>query len=354
MKPRNVPRLAIGPLNTAGQAFQWAQACRTHGDFEAFSFAGSRRSARRITGPSHRRAVHHRIRPTLLKTRWTKFLLRNATHFLDESFTTITGDLRTESLQRDLPWLRDAGISVGVLFHGSDIRSPSRHIETRANSYFRLMEPGMLAPIEESTARTRRLARRSGLPLFVSTPDLLQDLPEATWLPVTADLAAWQSTTAAFEARRLRVLHIPSRRVPPIKGTSFIDPVLTRLAAEGLLDYVSPESVAHAEMPALIHSVDVVIDRLLDGVYGVATIEAMAAARLVIGNVEADVRAVVDSPIPIVDCAPDELEEVMREIAADPLRFASIAEEGPAFVEFHHSGAKSVRALVGWLDGAGR
>jgi hypothetical protein len=44
----------------------------------------------------------------------------------------------------------------------------------------------------------------------------------------------------------------------------------------------------------------------------------------------------------------------MREIAADPLRFASIAAEGPAFVEFHHSGAKSVRALVGWLDGARR
>jgi hypothetical protein len=140
--------------------------------------------------------------------------------------------------------------------------------------------------------------------------------------------------------------------VPPIKGTSFIDPVLVRLAAEGLVEYVSPESVPHEQMPELVRSVDVVIDRLLDGVYGVATIEAMAAARLVIGNIEPDVRAAVGSTIPIVDCAPDELEEVVREIAADPRRFAQIAEEGPAFVESHHSGARSARSLVGWLDGA--
>lgn len=354
MNERFATELAIGPLNTAGQAFQWAEACRAHEGVRAFSFARPRRSARRIVGPSHRRALHHRVRPALLKAAWTRYLLHNATHLLDESFATITGDLRSENLYRDLPWLRDVEISVGVLFHGSDIRSPSRHMDSQPSSYFRLMEPSMVSSWEESTSRTRQLARESGLPLFVSTPDLLQDLPEATWLPVTADLSAWRATTAAFTARRLRVLHVPSRRVPPIKGTSFIDPVMARLAAEGLVEYVSPKSIPHEQMPELVRSVDVVIDQVLSGFYGVAAVEAMAAARLVVGNLGADVRAAVERPIPIVDCAPAELEELVRGIAADPARFSSIAEGGPAFVASFHSGARSARVLAGWLDGTRR
>jgi hypothetical protein len=262
--------------------------------------------------------------------------------------------MRTDNLSRDLPWLGDASISVGVLFHGSDIRSPSRHMDLQPYSYFRLMDQRTVSGREESTSRTRQLARESGLPLFVSTPDLLLDLPAATWLPLTVDLAAWRSTTPAFTADRLRVLHVPSRRKPPIKGTSFIDPVLTRLAAEGLVEYISPDSVPNERMPELVRSADVVIDQLLSGSYGVAAVEAMAAARLVVGSVGTYVRAAVGPPIPIVDCAPAELEELVRSIAADPVRFASTAREGPAFVESFHSGARSARTLAGWFSGVSR
>ena len=203
MTNRSTVKLAIGPHNTAGQAYQWSQACRLHEGVESASFAAFPRRARRITGPSHRRSLHHRVRPTLLKARWTRALLRDVTHFLDESFSTITGDLRTDNLIRDLPWLRDEGVSVGVVFHGSDVRSPSRHVDSQPSSYFRLMTPETVSSMEKSTARTRQLALDSGLPLFVSTPDLLQDLPGATWLPVVADLPVWHSNTAAFAAPRL-------------------------------------------------------------------------------------------------------------------------------------------------------
>ncbi len=153
MNVRSAPRLAIGPHNTAGQAFQWAEACRTYEKLEAISFAGSRRNARRITGPSHRRALHHRVRPTVLKVTWARLLLSNSTHLLNESFSTITGDLRADSLNRDLPWLDEAGIAVGIVFHGSDIRSPNRHLDSQPSSFFRLMEPEMVHSLEAKTSR---------------------------------------------------------------------------------------------------------------------------------------------------------------------------------------------------------
>ena len=75
---------------------------------------------------------------------------------------------------------------------------------------------------------------------------------------------------------------------------------------------------------------------------------------MVIGNLGSDVRAAVGRPIPLLDAAPGELEELVREIAADPPRFVSTAEAGPAFAEAFHSGKRSAETLVEWLDGAHR
>lgn len=343
-------RLAIGPHNVAGQAYNWAEACSNLPGIEAFSFAQSRRRAQKIDGPSHRRAPHHRVRPTLIKDLWLKHLLGGATHFLNESLSTIGGNLRSQHLDRDLPWIRDIGMQVAVLFHGSDIRSPSRHMQSQRPSYFEFMDLETVARFEQSTARRRRLARESGLPLFVSTPDLLKDLPEASWLPVTTQLSRWSTSSPPFGTPRIRALHVPSN--PLIKGTAFVDPVLKRLEGEGLVDYVGPGRTPHAQMPQLVQSVDLVIDQILSNSYGVAAIEAMAAGRLVIGSVGRDVRAVVDRPIPIVDCTPDDLEAVIRDIVANPEPYSRIAAEGPAFVARFHSGEMAARVLTNWMQGS--
>ena len=121
---------------------------------------------------------------------------------------------------------------------------------------------------------------------------------------------------------------------------------MKQLASEGLVEYIAPEGVPHEQMPELVRSVDVVIDQILTGSYGVASEEAMAAERLVIGNVCADVRSVVERPIPIVDCTPTSLEDLMRDIVADPTHYAHVAREGPAFVEALHSGAHSASTLA--------
>jgi len=287
----------------------------------------------------------------VVKELQARLLLRDVSHLLDESFATITGDQRFYDLRRDLDWLRAQGKSVGVVFHGSDIRSPRLHLAREPFSYFQLLTDREQEEWENAASATRRLAIESGLPLFVSTPDLLLDLPEASWLPLVIDPSAWRPASQVFSHPKLRVLHVPSRRNPPIKGTSYVEPVLKRLAAEGLVEYLSPESVPHGQMPALVGSVDVVIDQILTGSYGVAAIEAMAAGRVVIGSIGVEVRERVGAQIPVVDSGPDGLEHAIRAIVADPDGYAATASQGPAFVAEHHSGARSADVLRGWLQG---
>jgi hypothetical protein len=344
--------LTIGPLNTAGQGFQWAEACRRFRHIDAQSFAGTRAKVRKIDGRAHLRSLHHRTKPTFAKVIAMSMILRETTHHLNESFTTLTGDQRTQDLRHDLPWLRNKSIDVGVLFHGSDIRSPERHMDSEPFSYYRLMEPTLITRFEREADARRTWARESGLPLFVSTPDLLEDLPEATWLPVVADIPSWLCQSRPFEGKKIRVLHAPSRRVPPIKGTSFIDPVLRHLAEEGLIEYLSPDSIAHLRMAELVKSVDVVVDQILSGSYGVAAVEAMAARRLVIGNLGSKFRRNVGIEIPIVDSGPEQLEATIRAIVEKPDSYITVADQGPAYVQEVHSGERSSAVLAHWISGS--
>jgi hypothetical protein len=102
-------------------------------------------------------------------------------------------------------------------------------------------------------------------------------------------------------------------------------------------------------MHELVKSVDVVIDQILTGSYGVAAVEAMAANRLVIGNVSPRVRALVPEEVPIIDCVPEELEATMRAICADRERFQSIALTGRGFACHLHDGRQSASALRPFL-----
>jgi hypothetical protein len=343
--------LAIGPLNTAGQGFQWAEACQKFAAIEAFSFAGTRKRARRIDGQPHQRSLHHRVRPSFLKTARMERILRGTTHLLNESFTTLTGAPRSQDFTYDLRRLVNRGITSAVLFHGSDIRSPERHIDSEPFSFYRLMTPDEVEGFEREAADRRRRASDTDLPLFVSTPDLLQDLPDATWLPLVVDLSAWATEDLPFRRERIRVLHVPSRRQPPIKGTGFVDPVLNQLTREGLVEYVSPLNIPHEHMPKLVKSVDIVIDQILSGSYGVTAVEAMAAGRLVIGHLGPTFRHHVDADIPILDVAPEQLEETLRTIVREPAAYVEFAGRGPRYAHRFHSGHRSSAVLTGWILG---
>ena len=212
-------------------------------------------------------------------------------------------------------------------------------------SYFRECDDGWVRDAERAGSLRRCAALEMGIPLFYSTPDLGLDMPTATWLPLVIEASPWSGGAAPFDSSRIRVLHLPSRRDPPIKGTRHIDPVLRRMHDRGYIDYVAPEFVAHSEMPGLIKSVDVVVEQVMSGSYGVAAVEGMAAGRLVIGYVGEEVRALMPVDPPIQDATPQALEGVLGRILDDRAAAAATAAAGFEFVSALHSGDYSARVI---------
>ncbi len=342
-------RLLVGPTNSAGQGYQWARAARTIPGVAADAFALHRSAAFRFADD------YGVSQAWWNQSRWARaqreHVVGNYTHVLVESLRPILGYGGHPDAAADIAVLQEAGINVALLFHGSDIRLPSRHA---ARERFSPFTPGdeLTDKLEIQAKRHAELVETLGVPVFVSTPDLLIDVPQAQWLPVVIDPEPWaQAARPLFTGERPVVVHVPSSA--KLKGTARIDEVLTGLHERGLIEYRRIADVAHAEMPSVIGAADIVVDQLGIGLYGVAAAEALAAGRIVVSYVGSDLRSRVRSltgrEVPIVEADDDTLSDVVSDLVADRETAAAQAAAGPEFVAELHDGRRAAEVLSQWL-----
>lgn len=343
-------RLYIAPVNSAGQGYRWARAAETLPGVAAVDM--QHRTPRDFGFP----ADYALPTAAFLNSRsWQKAQFRAVstgfTHVLMESARPMFGGLFGDDVEREVAALRAAGVKVAMVLHGSDLQQPSRHALAHEFSPFKDGEWDRTDELERQSLETKRLLGALGLPVFVSTPDLLDDWPAATILPVVIDVDAWLTDAPLLEREVPVVVHAPSSGAK--KGTSMVHDTMTRLAAEGLVDYREFSGVPAAEMPALIAGSDIVLDQFRIGVYGVADAEAMAAGRLVLSyaseSVRERVRAQRGLELPIVEVTPATLEATLRDVLARRDHYRAFAATGLPFARAVHDGTASAEALRGFL-----
>ncbi len=337
--------VGIGRANSAGQAYYWAEALAEASGCRVASFAPSKE----ITHDPHR-IVPSDMTSALDSTAELATIIRRYTHLIIDGFGPLLGRLVGDDIEAEIALLRRQGIAIALAAHGSEVRDPIAHMERFDESFFHSVSDQWRTQIEVQATRNREIAAAFDGPIFVSTPDLLFDLPQATWLPVVVDQARWNAVPELGPRDRPKVLHRPSRAHPPIKGSEVIVPVLEALDARGVIEYIVDQGqIPAAEMPSLVARADIVIDQIRTGSYGVAAVEAMAAGRVVIGNLDQTVRQAVPDPIPIIDGPPDRLEAALVELAEDPDQRLALGRAGRDFAAKWHSGAVSAKVLLPFI-----
>jgi glycosyltransferase involved in cell wall biosynthesis len=343
-------RLIVGPANFAGQGTQWAQAAQRHlPDVGAHSYA--------VRNGVLDFPADHSVAPETyrLDRAWQldfeQFVTSTYSHAIIEANRPLVGPLHGADASHDIPILLKAGLNVALLSHGSDARIPSIHVELERWSPFPDMDDKVVNRLEEAARRSVELYTSFPGPVFVSTPDLLDFIPNGQWCPVVVTLDVWSSGKPVMDRERPIVAHAPSQSA--LKGSDLIDPILRDLAQEGLIEYRRVENVDPADMPEIYCDSDIVVDQVRLGGYGVAACEAMAAGRVVLGHVADHVRQhVLDGTgleLPIVEVTPDTLAEVVRGLVVDRDRARAAAEHGAAFVGAVHDGRRSAAAIEPFL-----
>jgi hypothetical protein len=251
----------------------------------------------------------------------------------------------------DLTAVAGSGRTAAVLLHGSEARRPGPHAQRYPVSPFG--RPEYAADADRLTTATgtvhELLARWDG-PVFVSTLDLLDDVPDATWLPVVVGPDLFRAAPDVLVRARPVVVHAPSS--PMLKGSEWVDPLLERLDAEGLVEYRRMSDLAAAFVGDFIREADVIVDQVVLGNPGVLAAQAMAAGRVVVAHLLPHVRERFPLAPPVVEATPADLEAVIRDIVADRERYRQLAADAAAFARELHDGRRSAAVLAGFLGQA--
>lgn len=346
-------RVYIAPLNVAGQARLWASALNEHCEStSAVHMMAPSTSKVRLTSdhPVPLGAFH-------LSREWQRnefSVAQRATHVINESLRPMFGSLYRYDAEREINALQMAGVSVAVLAHGSDFRSPSlSRSRTRWSPFHNREHKAEIARLQQIADLNTRTLRALGVRVFVSTPDQLADIPEASWAPLVVDLAPWLDASRPLRTEGPpRVTHVPSKGW--LKGTGLIAPPMESLATRRVVEYRPLAGLSHDQMPGALGAADIVLEQFGVGSYGVTAVEAMASGRVVVAHILPDVRAHIRSftglDLPIVEATPDNLEEVIAALAADPERRLHVGAASREFARTVHDGRMSANALSsGWL-----
>jgi glycosyltransferase involved in cell wall biosynthesis len=345
------PQLLIGAKNSAGQSYSWARALRVAGVDAVSVEIGS--SDRIFAYPADLTIPAKSLNSLDRRVSGLLNLVLKSQAIILESGAPLaaTDPARIHSRRsgfRQARILRDAGHRVGLIFHGSDIRRPDIHIRTHQNSPFtNPAAANLTAALRESTRIVHEeLADWDG-PVMVSTPDLLGATAGAQWVPVVVNLADFPLPPGTSNEKNdlpPLVVHLPSSSL--LKGSHLIDPVLRRLAGEGVIRYASYRNLPHVEVPAILRQADIFVDQLGMGILGVAGIEAMAAGAALVTDPGPEALAAYGDEVPLIAIDEATLEDSIRELVADHDRRSELTTSGRAFAERHHDGRRSAAAIA--------
>ncbi len=350
--PTTPVRMYIGPVNSAGQGYAWARAA------ERIEGVGAVDMQHRNPGGygfdsdySVPTAVF--ARSATWQRQHFQTVSRSFSHVMVESVASLFRSRFSDDVEREVAALRERGVQVAMVAHGSDVRLPDRHAMIDQWSPFHEGEWSLTPTLRERAEHNHRILRRLDLPVFVSTADLLGDLPHATVLPVVVDVDKWRSDSPVLRRKVPVVVHVPSSGV--VKGTDLIRPVMRALADRAAIEYREFEGVPAQDMPALIGDADIVLEQFRIGTYSVAAVEAMAAGRVVIGHVHDQVRQHVATErgyeLPVVEATPLTLGLVIEDILDRRDHYRAVAAAGIAFAGAVHDGRVSAEVLRPFLLG---
>jgi hypothetical protein len=206
------------------------------------------------------------------------------------------------------------GKPIVVHFHGSDLREC----------------------VPRSTLRSDHM--------LVSTPDLLEYVPEAEWLPNPVDLEFYSPS----QTKDTNKVHRVGYYAPAWKGTYVpvmeIERAVATLQKDGIPVEAAPaRALQYDQMPDYYRSLSILVDKLEGGFYGLMGCEAAASGIAVIAS--------TSKMMSHLDVEPfyeftGSLVEDLRYLLQDDAERVRIAKRGRDYVEAKHEASKVARRTI--------
>lgn len=245
--------------------------------------------------------------------------------------------------QSDLALLKIFRKQIFFHFRGCDIRMSQQDVKRNKYSPCRNCSINCGTDIEKQE-KLNGVRKYANL-IFLSTPDLLVDVPGGILVPRVINIdESTYSPEKQFYNKVPLVLHAPSDR--KIKGTDAIIQAVESVKKSGFrFDFRLVENMSFKEVQELYRKADIVIDQLQVGWYGNVAIEAMANGTPVLSYIRDDLTSFRKN-LPIVNCTKDNLAEKLKTLLDSPEERKKIGQASFEYIRKVHDSRKIAELLI--------
>lgn len=233
----------------------------------------------------------------------------------------------------ELESYRKAGKTLFTYAYGADHRMRKKTLSLAPlNFCMECPEPGKFCVCDDDGGErmlatiSKYATRMIGWGLSV---DLLPNPYHLNYIVVDPD--ELKPTTYRSTGPALKVGHFPNHGY--FKGTHFLEEAIARLQSEGkAIELVQLSGVRREQVFAAMGEVDVVVDQLISGSFGLTAVEAMALGRPVIAHIRPGVRIAAPEECPVITATPSTIGELLERLVADRSLLCEAARRGPDYV----------------------
>ena len=193
--------------------------------------------------------------------------------------------------------------------------------------------------------KTIEMVNKLGHLVIVVTPDLLNELPNATWIPDSIDLELWKPGGNQKKDDIVRIVHASSD--PEVKGTAYIQKAVQNLKKDGYkVELLFLTNVPNTKVREFCLQADIAVDQLLIGSYGVNAIETMAMGIPTCAFIREDLVEKYPNDLPLMNASKDNIEEKLRMLIEDKKLREKIGKRSVSFANEYHDHLKNGGKLL--------
>ncbi len=185
--------------------------------------------------------------------------------------------------------------------------------------------------------------------IYVSMPDLIQyTKARAEWIPNPVDLSVWQPVEKE-PSETVRILHYPTTTREYYQGKTSVEVALDRLKSEGYaIEKLLVTDVPHRDMPRLIASSDIVVDKVARAIgwYGILAVEALAMRKPVLAYIDPRLEDYMPFD-PFIRTTPETVYNDLKALIEDEQLRRKYGDKGRAYAEMVHD---SQKVALRWIE----
>ncbi len=269
-------------------------------------------------------------------------LRKRVTHMLIEGGRPMIGPAYGQNFADEADLVEHFGVKTMLVFHGSDVRDPILHRELEPYSPYADLPDDEIEQLRSDPVGMAQLAMESDSPKFVTSLELLDYVPDATWLPTAVDTDSWAPDSAESRYRKPVLARMSAQ--DDSEEAERLEERLAKFADRVELRVIEPGP--EDEVRQALSQADLFLDQFSIGDYSFAAVRAMALGKPVIGHVSERVLKRLPEEVPIVNTTFDQLEDTLSQLLNRREDWADLGRKARSYVTSWHDGRVSTGILA--------